>query len=169
MRLKSPVAVAWPQGPVAEPRLWVSGQQAMVDPPRASAAASASPGGAEPGRARSKMAPWAAVPGEEGISHLLNELIRAQRFHFEEAAGLSLISVALDLQRSGGEGAISNTCSPGGLTAGKWLGLTSPPAKATVLRSKVRAEDEWGKLFLLLSLLQSGDKTSFDSENNELM
>ena len=48
------------------------------------------------------MAPWVAVLGEEGISHLLNELIRAQRFHFEEAAGLSLISVALDLRRSGG-------------------------------------------------------------------
>ena len=60
------------------------------------------PGSAQPGRARGKMAPWVAVLGEEGISHLLNELIRAQRFHFEEAAGLSLISVALDLRRSGG-------------------------------------------------------------------
>lgn len=36
------------------------------------------------------MASWVAVMGEEGISHLLNELIRAQRFHFEEASGLSL-------------------------------------------------------------------------------
>lgn len=82
------------------------------------------------------MAPWAAVLGEEGISHLLNELIRAQRFHFEEAAGLSLISVALDLRRSGGEGAISNTCSPGDFTAGKWLGLTSLPAQATAPLSR---------------------------------
>lgn len=85
----------------------------------------------QPRRARSKMASWAAVLGEEGISHLLNELIRAQRFHFEEAAGLSLIFVALDLRRSGGEGAISNTCSPGDFTAGKWMGLTSLPAQAT--------------------------------------
>lgn len=115
------------------------------------------------------MASWAMVLGEEGISHLLNELIRAQRFHFEEAAGLSLISVALDLWRSGGEGAISNTCSPGDFTAGKWLGLTSLSAKATAPLSKGRVKDEWGKLFLLLSHLQSGDKTSFDSENNELM
>lgn len=82
------------------------------------------------------MASWAAVLGEEGISHLLNELIRAQRFHFEEAAGLSLISVALDLRRSGGEGAISNTCSPGDFTAGKWLGLTSLPAQATAPLSR---------------------------------
>lgn len=107
--------------------------------------------------------------GGGGISHLLNELIRAQRFHFEEAAGLSLISVTLDLQRSGGEGEISNTCSPGDFTAGKWSGLTSMSERATTLLSKGRIKDEWGKLFLLLSHLQSQDKTSFDSENNELM
>lgn len=67
--------------------------------------------------------------GEEGISHLLNELIRAQRFHFEEAAGLSSISVLLDLRRSGGEGAISNTCSPGGFHGGEVVGLNGrrPP------------------------------------------
>lgn len=102
------------------------GEAAVGEQPCASAAAPAPPRH-QPRRARSKMAPWAAVLGEEGISHLLNELIRAQRFHFEEAAGLSLISVALDLRRSGGEGAISNTCSPGDFTAGKWLGLTSLP------------------------------------------
>lgn len=84
-------------------------------------------------------AKWLLGPrcwGRRGISHLLNELIRAQRFHFEEAAGLSLISVALDLRRSGGEGAISNTCSLGDFTAGKWLGLTSLPAQATAPLSR---------------------------------
>lgn len=112
-----------------------AGEVAVGDQPCASAAAPASPRH-QPRRARSKMASWAAVLGEEGINHLLNELIRAQHFHFEEAAGLSLISVALDLRRSGGEGAISNTCSPGDFTAGKWLGLTSPPAQATAPLSR---------------------------------
>lgn len=115
------------------------------------------------------MASWAAVLGEEGISHLLNELIRAQRFHFEEAAGLSLISVALDLRRSGGKGRFPTPAPREIFTAGKWLGLTSLSVKATAPLSKGRVKDEWGKLFLLLSHLQSGDKTSFDSENNELM
>lgn len=147
VRLESPTEAAGPevhgvlpsssplQRPDRDETRGEAGEAAVGDQPCASAATPASPRH-QPRRARSKMASWAAVLGEEGINHLLNELIRAQRFHFEEAAGLSLISVALDLRRSGGEGAISNTCSPGDFTAGKWLGLTSPPAQATAPLSR---------------------------------
>lgn len=144
VRLESPTEAAGPKvhgvlpssAPLQRPdHDKTRGEEAVGDQPCASAAAPASPPH-QPRRARSKMASWATVLGEEGISHLLNELIRAQRFHFEEAAGLSLISVVLDLRRSGGEGAISNTCSPGDFTAGKWLGLTSLPAQATAPLSR---------------------------------
>ncbi|KAM9527821.1 uncharacterized protein ACIB01_014666 [Guaruba guarouba] len=138
VRLQSPTEAAWSRGPEhrssrhsAEARPWPGEQQGWEE-------ATGTPHLHRPQQPLSIPSASSAVPGlkskkqngflvggagEAGISHLLNELIRAQRFHFEEAAGLSSISVVLEPRGSGGDGAISNTCSPGGLHGGEAVGF----------------------------------------------